>query len=86
MDSAVETAQRPLAEGAKARARRPADQSDLQPPSHDLIALRAYQLFEERGGGDGRDVEDWLQAEREVLDPAREAGMLTRDINEPPGN
>lgn len=30
------------------------------------VASRAYMLFLERGGGHGHDVEDWLQAEREV--------------------
>jgi hypothetical protein len=32
----------------------------------DLIRQRAYELFEERGHQPGRDIEDWLQAEREV--------------------
>jgi hypothetical protein len=32
----------------------------------DRVALRAYQIYLERGGGDGRDLEDWLRAEREV--------------------
>jgi HSP20 family molecular chaperone IbpA len=31
---------------------------------------RAYDLFEERGGGHGNDVEDWIRAEREILFPA----------------
>lgn len=31
------------------------------------IRERAYQLFEERGGDLGHDLEDWLQAEEEVL-------------------
>ena len=30
------------------------------------IARRAYQLYEERGGGHGHDLDDWLQAEREL--------------------
>jgi len=30
------------------------------------IARRAYELYEERGGGHGHDVDDWLQAEREL--------------------
>ncbi len=33
----------------------------------ELIALRAYELYELRGRKDGFDLEDWLQAEREVL-------------------
>lgn len=31
------------------------------------IALKAYQLFEKRGCVDGRDLDDWLEAERLVL-------------------
>ena len=30
------------------------------------IRLRAYELFEARGGEEGRELEDWLQAEEEV--------------------
>jgi hypothetical protein len=31
------------------------------------IELRAHQIYIERGGVDGHDVEDWLQAERELV-------------------
>jgi Protein of unknown function (DUF2934) len=31
------------------------------------IARRAYQLYEGRGCLDGFDLQDWLQAEREIL-------------------
>jgi hypothetical protein len=34
----------------------------------DKIAVRAYGYFLERGGADGWDLDDWLQAERELLD------------------
>ena len=34
-------------------------------PSHDEIARRAYQLFEERGREPGHEWEDWFRAERE---------------------
>jgi hypothetical protein len=30
------------------------------------IAQRAYALYLERGGTDGHDLEDWLQAEQEL--------------------
>jgi hypothetical protein len=30
------------------------------------VARRAYQLYERRGGEHGHDVDDWLQAEREL--------------------
>ena len=35
---------------------------DLQ----EQIRLRAYELYEQRGREDGRDLGDWLQAESEV--------------------
>ena len=31
-----------------------------------IIRERAYELFEARGGQPGHDLDDWLQAEREV--------------------
>lgn len=31
-----------------------------------LLSRRAYELFESRGRQPGREVEDWLEAEREV--------------------
>lgn len=31
------------------------------------IALRAYELYLQRGGINGHEVEDWLQAEREII-------------------
>ncbi len=33
----------------------------------DCIAARAYALFEERGCRHGWDLQDWLDAEREIL-------------------
>jgi Protein of unknown function (DUF2934) len=31
------------------------------------IALRAYELYLQRGGVDGHADEDWLQAEHEIM-------------------
>ena len=36
-------------------------------PTYEEIKVRAYQLYVERGGVNGNDVEDWLQAEQELL-------------------
>jgi hypothetical protein len=33
----------------------------------DEIARRAYELYEARGCVDGFDVEDWLQAEQDIV-------------------
>jgi hypothetical protein len=35
------------------------------------VRRRAYQLYEQRGMVDGFELEDWLQAEAEVLDNPR---------------
>jgi len=32
----------------------------------DDVARRAYELFLARGGAEGHDVEDWLEAERQL--------------------
>ena len=35
-------------------------------PSREEIARRAYELYLARGGAEGSEREDWLQAEREL--------------------
>ena len=41
-------------------------------PRMSRIARRAHEIYEARGGVDGKALEDWLQAEREI-DSALEA-------------
>ena len=41
------------------------------PPSYDEIANAAYQRYLSRGGSDGRDLEDWIEAERELRERGR---------------
>ena len=36
-------------------------------PAQEEIALRAYHIYLERGGASGKEFEDWMQAERELL-------------------
>jgi Protein of unknown function (DUF2934) len=36
-------------------------------PTPQEIAVRAHQIFEQRGGAEGFDFDDWLQAERELM-------------------
>jgi hypothetical protein len=36
------------------------------PEFYARVARRAYEFFERRGADHGHDVEDWLEAEREV--------------------
>lgn len=32
----------------------------------DLVARRAYEIYETRGGQHGADFDDWLEAERQI--------------------
>lgn len=38
---------------------------------HARIAIRAYALYEKRGGRHGYDLQDWLEVERHVLEERR---------------
>ncbi|MCW5558661.1 MAG: DUF2934 domain-containing protein [Verrucomicrobiae bacterium] len=38
----------------------------IEPPSHEQIARRAYEIYEASGYKQGRCTDNWLQAEREL--------------------
>jgi len=42
-------------------------------PLHDRIRRRAYEIYLQRGQEKGSDIEDWLQAEAEILRVERDA-------------
>jgi hypothetical protein len=46
------------------RSPKPAHSSDTE----ERIRRRAYELYEQRGKADGFALNDWLQAEREILE------------------
>ncbi len=37
-----------------------------RPVSEDTVRLRAYHLYLQRGAAPGNELDDWLQAEREL--------------------
>jgi hypothetical protein len=37
---------------------------------HERIRARAFELYEQRGGEDGHELDDWLQAEEELTTTA----------------
>src|SRR5438445_8686992 len=61
-------------------------------PSGEEIARRAHELYLQRGGEHGKDVEDWVRAEKELSDepvegPAKRGSpkpFVTRLIDVPP--
>jgi Protein of unknown function (DUF2934) len=48
-------------------------------PTHEEIALRAYHIYLQRGCAPGNELEDWMQAERQLLEenekPRRKAAV-----------
>jgi hypothetical protein len=51
--------------------------SKMTPPTREQIAKRAREIFLARDGAPGIDLDDWLQAERELKADA--AGRSTDD-------
>ena len=49
-----------------------------QPAEPEAIARRAYELYQQRGGEAGHEIEDWLQAEAELT--ARAEGANSDDL------
>jgi hypothetical protein len=39
---------------------------------HEEIERRAYEIYLQRGGGDGRDQDDWFAAEQELAHERRQ--------------
>lgn len=65
------------------RAPNPSSRSKVKPAEKPIeltddirarIALKAYELYEQRGREDGRELDDWLQAERIVMAELRRGG------------
>jgi Protein of unknown function (DUF2934) len=44
----------------------------------DGIARRAYEIYVQRGGQNGTDVEDWLKAEKELSGNLADASAKSR--------
>ena len=52
-------------------------------PTQEQIAQRAYAIFEQNGRVPGRDLENWLQAEKELkASNGQKAELLPRKGNE----
>ena len=47
-------------------------------PTREEVELLAYQIYVERGGADGHDVDDWLQAEHELSGKYANSGRIAR--------
>lgn len=63
------------ASGAK-KIRKPKPQ-----PTHDEIAVRAYQIYQERGYTPGDPMQDWLRAEQELLAASQKPGRKSKIVS-----
>ena len=52
--------------------------SGRREPSGEEIARRAHELYLQRGGEHGKDVEDWIRAEKELTDESVAGPAKTR--------
>jgi DUF2934 family protein len=50
-------------------------------PTYDEICLRAYHIFLERGGIPGNEQEDWLRAERELMEQFQKPGRKSKVVS-----
>ncbi|NJN70409.1 MAG: DUF2934 domain-containing protein [Nitrospira sp.] len=57
----------PLAQSAGKESAQAVLDDDVQ----QRIAMRAYERYQERGYSDGHDLDDWLEAERDLLPSIR---------------
>jgi hypothetical protein len=53
------------------------DTSANHAPSHEEIRRRAFEIYLERGGLKGNELDDWVQAEREL----QKVALFTQDWN-----
>jgi hypothetical protein len=51
-------------------------QTSVTTVDRERIASRAYELYIARGGTHGRDMDDWLAAEAELVGPPRASHRL----------
>jgi Protein of unknown function (DUF2934) len=47
-------------------------------PTPDQIQLRAYEIYLERCGAPGNELQDWVQAERELIQKPRKSTGVTK--------
>lgn len=57
----------------KSNARSISTQATEPSNQEERIRCRAYELYEQRGAEDGHDMDDWLQAESELIQRTRAA-------------
>ena len=67
-----------MASRARSPHKSPAEIAPGTVPLEERIRIRAHEIYLQRGGEDGNELDDWLEAEEEILgtEPSR---TRTRD-------
>ena len=47
-------------------------------PTREEVQQRAYEIYLERDGAHGHDVDDWLEAERELYEKYANTGRMAK--------
>ena len=66
-------------QATSAQQREAVNTSAVDSPCLEEIRIRAYEIYMERGGQTGHDLDDWLQAERE-LSESRSTSHISMSI------
>ena len=56
----------------------PVQEASVRRPAREEIELLAYNFYVSRGAVDGHDLEDWLEAERELAGRPETAASLAK--------
>jgi Protein of unknown function (DUF2934) len=56
-----------MATGGRALSKSGKERAAKTLPLEERIRVRAYEIYLQRGGEDGSELDDWLQAEQEIL-------------------
>ena len=63
----VTARRQPKAAPGASNAEQPSGQAFASEPTHDEIALRAWSIYENRGGGHGQSFDDWVEARTQLF-------------------
>jgi DNA-binding NarL/FixJ family response regulator len=59
-------------------------ESAIKMALHSIIAKRAFELYEARGRTRGKDLDDWLEAEREIFNKAKSLSSAESKVKAAP--
>jgi Protein of unknown function (DUF2934) len=51
---------------------------EVERDNRDQIAKKAFEIYESRGGGGGHEMEDWMEAERQVTETGKAESARTQ--------